>query len=278
MSEEKIVTEQVEENEKPIEEIGDDNQENEEIADQETDQESEDQEGADEQEEEKPDVATQLMAELQKVRDELAQIKTSRSPEKSEESAPSSFLEMNVASKVIEDKIKAGNIQGEHAPFYRQLGGLIDQINATNTERIDKAIASFGGAFKQTISRLREIDYRGFKRTYGDIDRSKLDAIISESGNPFMTYDEAVQRSVLSDPKMLRQFLASQRGGTDKKQTFTPPKNIKQTSPTSGTAKFREYLVRGTNELDMRKINALPFTKKAEVMSAWGEWDDKRKK
>lgn len=275
MSDENIVTEQVEEKEQPIEEVGDDKPEDEEIVDQESEEESDSQDEADEQEEQ-PDVAAQMLAELQKVKDELAQIKSSKTSEKTEESAPSSFLEMNVASKVIEDKIKAGNITSEHAPFYRQLGGLIDQINATNTERTDKAIASFGGAFKQVITRLRDIDYRGFKRTYGEIDRSKLDAIIQESGNPFMTYDEAVQRSVLSDPKTLRTFLASQRGTTDKKKAPAPP--VKQTSSASGTAKFREYLIRGTNELDMKKINALPFAKKAEVMNAWGEWDDKRKK
>lgn len=278
MSEEKIVAEQVDEQESSIEESADEKQENEEGQEElGTETQEEEGDGAEEQEESKPDVAAQMLAELQKVRDELAQMKSSQPPKQTEDHATQSYLEMNVATKKIEEKIKAGNIQNEHAQFYRQLGGLIDEITATNNDRIDRAIASFGQGFQRTINRLKEIDYRGFKRTYGDVDRGKLDSIIKDSGDPFMTYDEAMQKSVLSDPKMLRQFLASQRGGQDKKKTFTPPKMTQKTQ-VSGQAKFREYLVKGTSDLNMQVVNNLPFDKKVEVMESWGEWYDKQRK
>lgn len=278
MSEEKIVTEQVEVQDNPIENAVDETQENEEGQEElGTENQEEETDGADEQEESKPDVAAQMLAELQKVRDELAQFKSSQSQKQTEESASTSYLETNVATKKIEDKIKAGNIQSEHAQFYRQLGGLIDEINSANYDKIDRAIASFGQGFQKTINRLKEIDYRGFKRTYGDVDRGKLDSIIKESNDPFMTYDEAMQKSVLSDPKMLRQFLASQRGGQEKKKTFIPPK-MTQKTVVSGQAKFREYLVKGTSDLNMQVVNNLPFDKKVEVMESWGEWFDKQRK
>lgn len=278
MSEEKVVAEQVEEQDNPIETSADDTQENDEGQEElGTENQEEESEGADEQEESKPDVAAQMLAELQKVREELAQVKSSQNQKQTEESAPTSYLETNVATKKIEEKIKAGNIQNDHAQFYRQLGGLIDEITATNNDRIDKAIASFGQGFNKTINRLREIDYRGFKRTYGDVDRGKLDSIIKDSGDPFMTYDEAMQKSVLSDPKMLRQFLASQRGGQEKKKTFTPPKMTQKTT-TSGQAAFRQYLIKGTNDLNLQMVNNLPFDKKVEVMESWGEWSDKQRK
>lgn len=276
MSEEKIVAEPVEEQVNPIEESVNEKNENDEEQEELGTEKEEEADEVDEQEESKPDVAAQMLAELQKVRDELAQMKSSQTT-KTEESNTQSYLETSVATKKIEEKIKAGSIQGEHAQFYRQLGGLIDEITATNNDRIDKAIASFGQGFQRTINRLKEIDYRGFKRTYGDVDRGKLDSIIKESGDPFMTYDEAMQKSVLSDPKMLRQFLASQRGGTEKKKTFTPPK-MTQKLPVSGQAKFREYLIKGTNDLNLQVVNNLPFDKKVAVMESWGEWYDKQRK
>lgn len=216
--------------------------------------------------------AVRRMNELQR------QIASRPEPEKKPQTGhndgePETFYKVHAVSSFLKNLEESGQIDPETAKNVRSWAGTIDRAFEDNWKKATEVQSTLARAVDRIAKQMRRQSWSSFQHQ-DLVRREDLDQLMDSMG--LLDYNEALTFKVSQDPDLLAKFASKQQKIGESKGRQKQKKMLKRFSgprrsgpPSSGDKVWKNFVVKGTMDLDEAKLNRLPTDKRSKVVDAY---------